>query len=115
MNAQFRRSGMHAVALPESSSVFVVDADKMLILVRGLVLTLTPAEFRILAELIRHPGRVYSRQQLLTISSDELRDSSDRTVDSHIKNIRKKITERLPELDCLQSVYGVGYRFEMAT
>ncbi|MFZ6814967.1 response regulator [Undibacterium sp. Rencai35W] len=115
VNAQLRRSGMHAVALPESRSVFVVDADKMLILVRGLALTLTPAEFRILAELIRHPGRVYSRQQLLTISSDELRDSSDRTVDSHIKNIRKKITERLPELDCLQSVYGVGYRFEMAT
>ena len=66
-----------------------------------------------LAELIAHPDRVYSRQHLLDVAHEDLRATNDRTVDSHIKNIRRKIAARLPGVDCLQSVYGVGYRFEM--
>lgn len=91
---------------------FVVDRDHLRILHGDTALSLTPVEFRLLAELIGHPGRVYSRQRLLDFAHEDQRDINDRTVDSHIKNIRRKLAARLPGTDCLQSVYGVGYRFE---
>ncbi|MBA5607922.1 response regulator [Duganella sp. FT3S] len=91
---------------------FQVDRERMCITHGGAALALTPVEFRLLAELIANPGRVYSRQQLLDCAHEDQRDNNDRTVDSHIKNIRRKLAARLPEADCLQSVYGVGYRFE---
>ena len=87
---------------------FQVDRESLRILHQGAAVPLTPVEFRLLAELIEHPDRVYSRQQLLDFAHEDQRDINDRTVDSHIKNIRRK----LPVADCLQSVYGVGYRFE---
>ncbi len=59
--------------------------------------------------MIDNPSRVYTRQQLLDFAHQDQRDIGDRTVDSHIKNIRRK----LPDAECLQSVYGVGYRFEL--
>jgi len=89
--------------------LFQVDRATMRILHAGSALNLTAVEFRILAELIEHPNRVYSRQQLLDFAHEDQRDINDRTVDSHIRNIRRK----LPAADCLQSVYGVGYRFEL--
>ena len=92
-----------------AAQALVVERATMRILHAGGTLPLTPVEFRILAELIEHPDRVYSRQQLLDFAHEDQRDINDRTVDSHIKNIRRK----LPDADCLQSVYGVGYRFEM--
>ena len=92
---------------------FLIDRAGMRIFHGGGVLPLTPVEFRLLAELIEHPERVYSRQQLLDFAHEDQRDINDRTVDSHIKNIRRKLAARLPHFDCLQSVYGVGYRFEL--
>ncbi|MES2015676.1 MAG: response regulator [Pseudomonadota bacterium] len=91
----------------------VVERSTMRVLHAGAALPLTPVEFRILAELIEHPERVYSRHQLLDFAHEDQRDINDRTIDSHIKNIRRKVAARLPGADCLQSVYGVGYRFEM--
>jgi two-component system response regulator BaeR len=98
--------------MQSSGSAFQVDRERMRVLVTGAALPLTPVEFRLLAELIDNPDRVYSRAQLLDFAHEDQRDINDRTVDSHIKNIRRKIAARLPEADCLQSVYGVGYRFE---
>ena len=100
-------------AAPASVPALLVERATMRILHAGIALPLTPVEFRILAELIEHPDRVYSRQQLLDFAHEDQRDINDRTVDSHIKNIRRKLAARLPDADCLQSVYGVGYRFEM--
>jgi len=108
VRAHLRRASGTLVA-PQDGPSFVVDRAGMRILHDGTALTLTPVEFRILAELIEHPDRVYSRQQLLDLAHEDQRDINDRTVDSHIKNIRRK----LPQADCLQSVYGVGYRFEV--
>ena len=85
----------------------------MRILHHRVALPLTPVEYRLLAELIDYPSRVYTRQQLLDLAHDDQRDTNDRTVDSHIKNIRRKLAAVLPDADCLQSVYGVGYRFEL--
>ena len=88
-----------------------VDRSAMRITRGNVALNLTPVEFRLLAEMIEHPERVYSRAQLLNLLHEDQRDISDRTIDTHIKNLRKKLEAQLP--GCLQSVYGVGYRFEM--
>jgi two-component system response regulator BaeR len=93
----------------QAAQALAVDRARMVIMADGAALTLTPVEFRLLAELIDNPHRVYSRQQLLDFAHEDQRDTTDRTVDSHIKNIRRKLAARA---DCLQSVYGVGYRFE---
>lgn len=88
-----------------------IEREQMRVTIKGSGLPLTPVEFRLLSEMIAHPERVYSRQQLLDLCHDDLRDTNDRTIDSHVKNIRRKIAALLPGIDCLQSVYGVGYRF----
>jgi two-component system response regulator BaeR len=62
--------------------------------------------------LLGRPGRVFSRSQLLDSASSDLRDVSDRAIDSHIKNIRRKIQAADPGCECIVSVYGVGYRFD---
>lgn len=107
VRAHLRRAGAAAPA-----SCFAVDRARMRVLHAGEALPLTPVEFRLLAELVEHPDRVYSRQQLLDAAHEDQRDTNDRAVDSHIKNIRRKLATALPGTDCLQSVYGVGYRFE---
>lgn len=115
VRAQLRRaSGTLVQAVPaQPVPLFAVDRERMRILLAGVALALTPVEFRLLAELIAHPERVYSRQQLLDAAHEDQRDINDRTVDSHIKNIRRKLAARPAAADCLQSVYGVGYRFEL--
>lgn len=112
VRAQLRRAS-GVLAQQASAPLLTVDRERMRILLAGAALSLTPVEFRILAELIAHPDRVYSRQQLLDVAHEDQRDISDRTVDSHIKNIRRKLAGKPVAADSLQSVYGVGYRFEL--
>ncbi len=76
------------------------------------VLPLTPVEFRLLATLYAHPGRVYSRAQLQAQCYLDHRIVSDRTVDSHIKNLRKKFEDLSPGSEPVRSIYGVGYKYE---
>jgi two-component system response regulator BaeR len=56
---------------------------------------------------------IYSRDQLLASVHDSQRDISDRAIDTHIKNLRKKVQAIEPGCDCIASVYGVGYRFDI--
>lgn len=71
-------------------------------------LELTATEFRILLLLARHPGRIFSRSQILTDSRGELAAAFDRSVDAHVRTIRKKLGE---ERDLIETVRSVGYRF----
>ena len=73
---------------------------------------LTTVEFQLLDALYREPGRIFSRSQLIDRIYDDHRIVSDRTVDSHIKKLRKKLLELLPEQELIHSVYGAGYRYE---
>ena len=77
----------------------------------GKSLHLTPVEFSLLDSLCSHPGRVYSRDQLMNEMYPDYRVVSDRAVDTHIKNLRKKLAEAAPDKDLVESVYGVGYRY----
>jgi two-component system response regulator BaeR len=95
-----------------TSSVWSVDEAGLRIAWRGEWLPLTPLEFRMLRQLLGRPGRVFSRAQLLDSLHEDLRDVSDRAIDSHIKNLRRKIQAVDPDSLCIESVYGVGYRFD---
>ncbi len=80
---------------------------------KGTRLSLTPLEFRLLRLLVSRPGRVFSRGELLDSLHDLFKDVSDRAIDSHIKNIRRKVSLADPATACITSVYGVGYRFDL--
>jgi two-component system response regulator BaeR len=79
----------------------------------GKALDLTPVEFRLLALLAAAPGKVFSRASLLEKLYPDHRVVADRTVDAHVKNLRRKLAELRPEEDPLPSIYGVGYKLEL--
>lgn len=88
-----------------------IDEDAFRASVDGRDLDLTLVEFRLLRTLAATPGRVYSREQLMDRLYADHRIVTDRTVDSHIKNLRHKLAAAGGE-DWIRSVYGVGYRFD---
>ena len=110
VRAQLRRAqgGLRANAVP-----WQIDEEALRIAWRGQWLPLTPLEFRMLRLMLARPGRVFSRAALLDGVHDDLRDVSDRAIDSHVKNLRRKIQSVEPGCDCIASVYGVGYRVDL--
>jgi two-component system, OmpR family, alkaline phosphatase synthesis response regulator PhoP len=76
----------------------------------GAPLQLTPTEFKLLAYLARHPGQTLTREQLLEDLHDAAASSFDRSIDSHIKNLRRKLQPDPGEAELIETVYGVGYR-----
>ena len=90
----------------------IIEAEKFQALVQGQPLDLTPVEFRMLAMLVEQPGRVFSRDQLMSVIYADGRVVSDRTVDSHVKNLRKKLKSSFESEEVIHSIYGVGYKFE---
>jgi two-component system response regulator BaeR len=80
--------------------------------IAGHDLGLTAVEYQLLKVLSARPGRIFSREQLMDSMYKDERIVSDRTVDSHIKKLRRKIEERLPGQDLIHSVYGLGYKYE---
>lgn len=79
----------------------------------GRELDLTPVELRLLRALASSPGRVFPRDRLLERLYEDHRVVTDRTVDAHVKNLRKKLEEIRPGEDLVRSIYGVGYKLEL--
>jgi two-component system response regulator ChvI len=77
----------------------------------GVAVPLTVTEFLLLQALARHPGHVKTRAQLLEEGYPHDAYASDRTIDSHVKRLRKKLVEADPQFDSIETVYGLGYRF----
>jgi two-component system response regulator BaeR len=90
----------------------VLDEQRYMATLHGRDLELTALEFRLLQLLVERPGRIYGRQQIMEKIYPDDRFVSDRTVDSHVKKLRKKIEAIAPEATLIHSVYGVGYKFE---
>jgi two-component system alkaline phosphatase synthesis response regulator PhoP len=88
-----------------------IDIPKRKVTVHGDTVDLTATEFDVLLTLARHPGRIYTRAQLLDTVHGVAFDSYERSIDAHVKNIRRKIEPdpRRPAL--VLTVYGVGYKF----
>ncbi|WP_439856148.1 response regulator [Pseudomonas yamanorum] len=80
----------------------------------GVALDLTPLELRLLSTFARSAGRVFSRDQLLDKIYSDHRVVTDRTVDSHIRNLRRKLEQACPGETPIESLYGVGYRFQLS-
>lgn len=104
---------VHASSEREEDVSLDLDVDAFRARFRGQPLELTPVEFRLLQALADNPGRVYSREQLLDRIYPDYRVVTDRTVDSHIKNLRRKLQGIAPDEEVIRSVYGVGYKLEL--
>jgi DNA-binding response OmpR family regulator len=87
-----------------------VDTARHSATLDGVSLQLTPSEFDLLALLARHPGQTLTRQQLMDDLYGGAVPGVDRSVDSHIKNLRRKL-ESASDTRFIETVYGVGYRF----
>lgn len=108
VKAVLRRSTGNAIR----SEYLKLDESRNLAVLKDMELDLTVVEFQLLKILASDPGRIYSRNQLIDRIYHDHRVVSDRTIDSHIKKLRKKIDDVLPDQDIIHSVYGVGYKFE---
>ena len=91
----------------------ILEEEKYKAVLHGKELELTAVEFQILNTLAKEPGRIFSRQQLMDQGYTDHRVVSDRTIDSHIRKLRKRIKEKCPQTELIHSVYGVGYKFEL--
>lgn len=112
-----RRSTIQSSAANSGEPVngVVVNEASFEVLLYGQDLGLTGVEFRLFRYLFDHAGRVFSRAQLMDKLYSDGRIVTDRTVDSHIKNVRRKIslhTRDEDEIELIRSVYGVGYRYD---
>ena len=90
----------------------VLDIDTYKATIHGTDLHLTAVEFQLLKVLSDQPGRIFSRSVLVDKIYSDGRVVSDRTIDSHIKKLRKKISAQVPEEELIHSLYAVGYKFE---
>ncbi|MCM0081848.1 response regulator [Geomonas sp. Red32] len=106
-----RRTGEHPAPDP---SGLTLDQDRFLALLNGHDLELTAVEFKLLHFLYQNAGRIYSRTQLMDRIYSDQRIVSDRTIDSHIKKLRRKISAAAPDQELIHSIYGVGYKYESA-
>ena len=79
---------------------------------QGQRVELTAIEYNIMEKLIRSPGRIFKRDELIDVAYTDGRIVNDRTVDSHMKKIRKKLNQIAPEQKFVHSIYGAGYKFE---
>ena len=97
---------------PSAGAGLCIEPGQHRATAHGQALDLTPAEFRLLGLLVGQPGRVFSRDRLLDGLHDDQRALSDRTVDSHIKNLRRKLEPHWPGQELIRSIYGVGYKYQ---
>jgi len=98
---------------PRTVAGLQLDAGAYRASYAGVDLDLTPVEFRLLHCLAAAPGRVFSRDKLIDHLYDDHRVVTDRTVDSHVKNLRRKLEQAAPEQELIHSIYGVGYKLEL--
>ena len=111
VKAVFRR--VHAE--PQSNNLVVgsisLDDETHQVMIDKQVLNLTPNEFGLLKIMMSKPNRVFSRSELINRVQGYDFEGYDRTIDTHIKNLRKKIAQKLPGQEIISTVYGVGYKF----
>ncbi|AMO93284.1 transcriptional regulatory, C terminal family protein [Collimonas fungivorans] len=98
---------------PKNVEILIIDPLACRASVNGRLLALTPVEFRLLSLLHNADGRLLSRNQLLDRLYDDRRIVTDRTIDSHVRNLRRKLVDVGGNEDWVKSIYGIGYRMEL--
>ena len=112
VKAVLRRS--QALLEPDASagSQLSLDDEGWRALADGQDLGLTAVEYQLLKVMMHAPGRIFTRDQLMDRMYRDHRIVSERTVDSHVKKLRRKISDVWPEREIIRSVYGVGYKYQ---
>jgi DNA-binding response OmpR family regulator len=100
-----------AEVLAFHNNELLIDPHNYEVKKAGTLLSLTPNEFKILSALAGHPNKVFTRDELIFIVSGDDFEGFDRTIDTHIKNIRQKIETDTKNPRYIRTVHGVGYRF----
>jgi two-component system OmpR family response regulator len=115
VHAVLRRVNEPVAASPASSFLrrgdLEIDRARFTVRRAGVPIPLTRTEFEILATLAAEPGRVFSRLQLLDAAQGEALESFERSIDSHVKNLRRKLEPNPREPKYVLTVIGVGYKF----
>ena len=93
-----------------NSSEITIDESRLLVSFNGQQVSLTSVEFQLFKPLVNKPGRIFTREQLMQNMYSDHRIVNNRTIDSHIKKLRKKLMKISLEEELIQSVYGAGYR-----
>ncbi|MBN6362860.1 MULTISPECIES: two-component system response regulator BaeR [Providencia] len=96
----------------DNQTKLIIDENAFQVRYGSQLLELTPAEFRLLKFMSDNAGMVFSRDQLLDILYDDHRVVTDRTIDSHVKNLRRKLESLDNEKTFIRSIYGLGYRWD---
>lgn len=92
----------------------IIDLDQHRVRVGGRAVNLTPSEFGLLQALAEHPGRAFTRPELIEVGLGYGYEGSQRTVDSHIKNLRRKLSEAgVTTTEFIETVFGIGYRLRL--
>ncbi len=95
-----------------ANDILALNKGTMKAVFKGSELSLTAVEFAVLSLMAAEPGKIFTRETLMEHMYKDNRVVSDRTIDSHIKKLRKKIAEVDAEFELIHSVYGVGYKVE---
>lgn len=95
----------------QTKDKLLVDSTRLVAEFNGETVELTKTESALLEMLTAQPNRVYSREQIIDNVYENYHVISDRTVDSHISKLKRKLAQIAPEKDLVQSVYGAGYRY----
>jgi two-component system catabolic regulation response regulator CreB len=112
VHARLRRGGDSAAGGWRENGAFAIDAAGQRIRYRGTLLALTRYEYRLLATLLRRPGAILSREQLMDDVWRDAPDTVDRTVDTHVKTLRAKLRAVDPGTDPIQTHRGLGYSLQ---
>jgi two-component system response regulator BaeR len=113
VKAVLKRNQPRSAEVQLTAGPISMDCATRHVTVGGKAVSLTPNEFDLLKVLMARPNRVFARGELLNLVQGYSFDGYERTVDSHIKNLRKKIAEKLPEQEVISTVYGVGYKLNV--
>jgi len=95
-----------------AEELLVLDNSCCSIRLNDQEIELSNIEFNLLSLLYHHPGRIYNRESIITLIYQDYRVVSDRTVDSHIKNLRKKLSTLSNGTEYIRSIYGIGYKYD---
>ncbi|MFQ3788019.1 response regulator [Halomonas sp. A29] len=112
VKAVLRRSQALRDPASITGSQLVLDDEGWRALADGQDLGLTAVEYQLLKVMMQAPGRIFTRDQLMDRMYRDHRIVSERTVDSHVKKLRRKISDVWPEREIIRSVYGVGYKYQ---
>lgn len=113
VNAVLRRTGAREEPEEITHGPLTVSLTRHIAILNIRKIELTTVEFKILKTLVKHPGRIFNRSQLLRLIQGEEYSGSNRTIDVHITNLRSKLEKNPHEPELIHTVYGAGYKFEL--